>query len=174
MALSDALTTYFDGEKSAGLVLAGVGALASAWAFAVRRGYSDAAGMFWPVVLVGVLQLAVGVGLYARTGSQVAALHAQMERSTTEMLSTERPRMEKVQRNFVVIEVVELVLILVGAALALGFKGAPYRAEVGMGLVLQGAVMLVFDLLAERRGALYLAALLRAPVSEVLQATTSS
>lgn len=162
MTLIDSLTTYFDGEKSAGLVLVGMGAIACAWAVVVRRGLSDAAGMFWPVVIIGALQLAIGVGLAARTPSQVAGLRATMERSQTELLAAETPRMEKVQRNFVVIEVVEVVLMVAGVALALGFKGTPYRSEVGMGLALQATVMLVFDLLAERRGALYLAALLRA------------
>jgi len=160
MVLADALTTYFDGEKSAGLVLVGVGAIACVWAVVVRRGVSDAAGMFWPVVVIGALQLAIGAGLAARTPSQVAGLRAQMASAPSEMLAAETQRMQKVQRSFVVIEVVELVLLVVGVALALGFKGT-YRAEVGMGLALQAAVMLVFDLLAERRGALYLAALLR-------------
>lgn len=162
MGLGEALTTYFDGEKSAGLVLAGVGALACGWAFAVRRGYTDAAGMFWPVVIIGVLQVAIGVGLYLKTGPQVAALHATMERAPSEMLSAETPRMRAVQRNFPIIEVVELVMLAVGVAMALGLKGRPYLSEVGMGLALQASVMLVFDLLAEKRGALYLAALLRA------------
>lgn len=162
MTINDALTTYFDSEKSAGLVLVGVGAIACAWAAVVRRGFSDAAGMFWPLVIIGVLQLAIGAGLAARTPSQVAGLRATMERSQPELLAAETPRMEKVQRNFVGIEVVEAVLLAVGVALALGFKGTPYLSEVGMGLALQATVMLVFDLLAERRGALYLAALLRA------------
>ncbi|MEZ4409826.1 MAG: hypothetical protein R3A52_25640 [Polyangiales bacterium] len=129
MGLGEALTTYFDGEKSAGLVLAGVGALACGWAFA---------------------------------DPQVAALHATMERAPSEMLSAETPRMRAVQRNFPIIEVVELVMLAVGVAMALGLKGRPYLSEVGMGLALQASVMLVFDLLAEKRGALYLAALLRA------------
>ncbi len=165
MGLADALTTYFDGEKSAGLVLVGMGAIACAWAVVVRRGLSDAAGMFWPVVIIGALQLAIGVGLAARTPSQVAGLRAQMASAPSEMVAAEASRMQKVQRNFVIIEMVELALLVAGVALALGFKGTPYRSEVGMGLALQAAVMLVFDLLAERRGALYLAALLQGPVS---------
>ena len=90
---------------------------------------------------------------------------AQVASAPSEMLAAETPRMQKVQRNFVVIEVVELALLVVGVALALGLKGTPYRSEVGMGLALQATVMLVFDLLAERRGALYLAALLRSASS---------
>jgi hypothetical protein len=62
--------------------------------------------------------------------------------------------MDGVQRNFVVIEVVEAVLVLAGLALAmLGRRDA--LVAVGMGLAIHGAVMLAFDLFAEKRGAAY-------------------
>ncbi len=163
MTLHESLTVYFEGEKSAGLVLAVVGALALAWGgLVLRGGAGDLRGALWPVMLVGVLQLAVGVGLYARTDAQVAGLRAQHAREPAAFFAAETARMEKVQRSFVAIEWVELALLVVGVALALGRKGSTTAWGVGTGMVVQAAVMLAFDLVAERRGAAWLEALRRA------------
>lgn len=163
MTLTESLTVYFDGEKSAGVVLAVIGALALAWGgLIVRRGAGDLRGVLWPVMLVGALQLAVGVGLYARTDAQVASLRTQLDREPAAFFTAERARMEKVQRNFVVIEWVEVALLVVGIALALGLKGSVVAWGVGAGMVVQAGVMLAFDLLAERRGAAWLDAIRRA------------
>lgn len=159
MGMSEQMVTYFDGEKTAGLVVAVVGLGALAWAALLRRGGGDLRAMFWPLVIVGAIEAAVGVGLYARTGPQVERLRAELDEAPARFYDAETPRMERVQRAFVVIEVVELALLVAGVALALGFKSRPSVWGVGLGIVLQASVMLVFDLAAERRGALYLAAL---------------
>lgn len=163
MTLSESLAVYFEGEKSAGLVLAVVGVMALAWGgLVLRGGAGDLRGVLWPVMLVGALQVAVGVGLHARTDGQVAALRAQLDREPAAFFAAERPRMEKVQRNFVYIEWVEVALLALGVALALGRKASPAAWGVGAGMVVQAGVMLAFDLLAERRGAAWLDALRRA------------
>ena len=63
------------------------------------------------------------------------------------------------QRNFVVIEYVELALIILCALVATTQKGRPALTGVALGLLVSSAVLLAFDLVAERRGATYLAAL---------------
>ena len=98
----------------------------------------------------------MGAGLYARTDAQVATLRAQLDREPSAFFAAERPRMERVQRNFVWVERVELALLVVGVVLALAGKGAPVAWGVGTGMVVQASVMLAFDLLAERRGAAWL------------------
>ncbi len=160
MAIREVISVYFEGEKAAGLTLAVVGLVAVAWAALVRRG-GDWRGMFWPLVVMGALQLAVGVGLYAKTDRQVEGLHAQLASNPQGFYAAEVPRMERVQRNFPIIEVVEIAMLVAGVALAMASKGRLTGWGVGMGITLQAAVMLVFDLLAERRGAVYLEALLR-------------
>jgi hypothetical protein len=158
MTMHDTLVNYFQGEKNAGIFLAVMSLAALGWAFYARSD-ADLRGMFWPVALVGFLQLAIGVGLAAKTPAQVGALEAQLASTPDAFYAAERPRMERVQRNFLVIEVVEVALIAAGLALALVMKSRLAWWGVGMGVVLQASVMLVFDLMAERRGEVYFTAL---------------
>jgi hypothetical protein len=169
MTMHDTLVNYFQGEKNAGIVLAVVGLVALGWAFYARSDV-DLRGMFGPMALIGFLQLAIGVGLAAKTPSQVGALEAQLASAPSAFYAAERPRMERVQRNFLVIEVVEVALLAAGIALTLVMKSRLAWWGVGMGLVLQASVMLVFDLMAERRGEVYFAALNAAPPANVTDA----
>lgn len=67
--------------------------------------------------------------------------------------------MSRVQRNFVVIEYVELVIIVATAVAAVLLKTRPGAAGVALGLLISAAVLLAFDIVAERRGTAYLAAI---------------
>lgn len=71
-------------------------------------------------------------------------------------VESEIARMTKVNRSFKVIEAIEVVVILVGVLLALFFRSRNLAlASVGMGLFLQAAVLLAFDLFAEHRAIVY-------------------
>ena len=67
--------------------------------------------------------------------------------------------MVRVQRNFVVLEFIWLPLMAASAAVALTQKSRPALWGAALGLLIQAAVFLAFDLVAECRGAAYLAAL---------------
>jgi hypothetical protein len=108
----------------------------------------------YPLAIVGLLQLALGIGLYMRTPGQVAELRAGFDSNPQKTAEAELLRMRRVNRNFVWIEVVEGVFLLVGFGLVLGMKGRP-AAAVGLGLLLESAAMLAFDVFAERRGEAY-------------------
>jgi hypothetical protein len=69
--------------------------------------------------------------------------------------------MARVQRNFVVIEYVELLLIVVAAVAAVALKGRPALAGVALGFLIHASLLLAFDIFAEHRGADYVAALAR-------------
>lgn len=57
------------------------------------------------------------------------------------------------------VEYVELALIMITAIVAIAQKGRPGVTGVALGLLIGAAVLLAFDLVAERRGAVYLDAL---------------
>lgn len=158
--MQDALTIYFDGEKHAGLFLAGVGAagvIAAAVMFS--RGRADFRSFAVTLGVVAVAQIALGIGLYLRTGPQVSRLMGQLGSEPARFQTDEGARMMRVQRNFVVIEYVEVVLIIVSAVAAVAGKNRPGLAGVALGLLIGAACVLAFDIVAERRGGVYLSAL---------------
>lgn len=68
----------------------------------------------------------------------------------------------RVQRNFVVIEYVEVAIIVVAAFIAVTQKSRPGVTGIALGLLCNAALPLSFDLVAERRGASYLSAITNA------------
>jgi len=153
--MHDMVMAYFDGEKNAGLLLIAVGVIGLAAAvlfFQPRWGLRTLA------VTLGILalaEIALGAGLYLRTDPQVEGLMAQLASTPARFTSEEAARMARVQRNFVVIEYVELAVIVVSALIAVTQKHRPGLAGVALGLLINGAFLLAFDLVAERRGAEY-------------------
>ena len=158
--LHGAIDTYFRGELyGAGWLLAlGLVSFLIVWRL-WRRGPLQR-GVALPLALFGLLQLAIGAGLLVRTGPQVAALHARLDSAPATLRDTELVRMERVQRQFTQLERVELGLFAAGLLLFLGARRRrPRWAGVGAGLCVSAGVFFGFDLVADWRGAVYLAAL---------------
>lgn len=158
----DAIDQYFGGEQSAALLLQALGLAAAGFSFWLWRSGHPLRAMVFSLALVAMGQLAVGVGLYARTPAQVTALRRDLVERPVEARDAERARMVAVQRSFVWIERIEALVILLGVALVLLRRDHPTAVGVGMGLAIQGAVMLAFDVFASQRGAAWLAWLSRA------------
>jgi hypothetical protein len=152
----DAMHQYFNGERSAGVLLAALGLAALAFSAWLRADGGAMRAMLYPLALVGVLQLAVGVGLAAKTGAQVAAIEQATRVDGPAARARETDRMARVQQNFVVIELVEVAIVLGGLAMTM-LSRRYTLAAIGLGLLIQGSVMLAFDVFADRRGALYYA-----------------
>ena len=162
--MQDALTLYFNGEKYAGLLLAGM-AFAALVASAVMwragsplRPFSTTVGFF------ALAEIALGGGLYLRTGPQVNRLDEQLRSDPQSFYSSEAARMRRVQRNFVIVEYVEVVIIVTAAIAALSLKSRSGPAGVALGLLINASVVFAFDVFAERRGAEYVSALAGAAV----------
>jgi len=126
--------------------------------------------LFWPArwglrsfaVTLGVLaliEITIGVGLYLRTGPQVNGLVAQLGSDAARFFADDAARMARVQRNFVVVQFIEVAVIVLAAIPALALKNRFWIAGIVLGLLLNAALLLAFDLVAERRGAAYLAAI---------------
>ena len=67
--------------------------------------------------------------------------------------------MLRVQRNFVIIEYVEVAIIVTAAIAALALRSRSGPAGIALGLLVHASVLLAFDVFAERRGAEYVSAL---------------
>lgn len=157
--MNDAVAAYFTGEKQGALVLIALGIAGLA-----------AAALFWSpryglrafavtLAIFAVLELALGIGLYARTDPQVARLLAQLGSDPAGFFATEGARMARVQRTFAIAVRVEVALIVAAALTVLWQKERVTLAGIAFGVLISAALLLAFDTIAERRGATYLAAL---------------
>jgi hypothetical protein len=161
-AMRRAMHRYFDGEKreawgfgAAGVLTVGGG---TAMFFAEDGFYRGAA---YPLVIVGVIELAAGIVLLARTDAQVAALDARLDTGKRAFLDLEQPRMDKVRSEFRLLAGVELALMVAGVGLA-AYGGAQkdhLLTGIGAGTALQSAAMLTFDIHASARADAYSAAI---------------
>ena len=150
------LHQYFDAEKQAGLLAIGLGVASVCFASYLWFTRSPLRAAGWPLVIIGLLELGVGAGLVLRTDAQVDALDRGFGSVPAQTAAAESQRMAKVKGSFRVILAAEVVLLIGGAFLVFVFRRThPIWAAIGAGLVLQAAVLLVFDLFAEHRAHRY-------------------
>jgi hypothetical protein len=157
--IREAMTVYFDGEKNAGLVLFGIGVAVFVAAAVLFPARFELRSLAWTLVVFGLLELAIGMGLYLKTGPQVANLSSRLADDRAALLDSERQRMVKVQNNFVTLERVWALLIVGSTLVAIARKTHVTLSGVALGVLVNTAVFLTFDVVAERRGRLYLEAL---------------
>lgn len=159
--MKDAILTYFQGEKHGGLAAAAVGfvSLVAAGLLSTPRAGAELRPFAVALAVLGLLELAVGIGLFAKTGPQIAELLARLESEPAAFYAAEGARMAKVQKNFVTLEVVWCVVLAGGSIAAVLAKRSPTPSGIAAALVLTAGFFLTFDLVAERRGAIYYAAL---------------
>jgi hypothetical protein len=157
--MHDALTIYFNGEKYAGLILAGIAICAMVVSGLLFRAGAGFRSFTITLGMLALAEIALGVGLYARTGPQVRDLETQLQSDAASFYASEATRMGRVQRNFVLVEYVELAVIITAGLVALATKGRPTISGIALGLLINASVLLAFDVFAERRGAEYAAAL---------------
>jgi hypothetical protein len=167
-AMQDAMHAYFVGEKDQGYFWGGVGALAlSAGGYLLTRKTDFARGMAYPLMVVGVIQLAAGVVLFLRTDAQITALDTSLASSARRFRDAELERIRRVNRTFLILEIAEATLIAGGIGLAgVGAsRGNDTMKGVGLGLVMQATAMLALDGVASHRAHVYQSALERFDVA---------
>ncbi|MGL4597723.1 MAG: hypothetical protein ACRCYO_09350 [Bacteroidia bacterium] len=152
------LHTYFKAEKSEALLFLLVGIVATGlalWFFFVikQRFYI---GIAIPLALIGLIQVVVGSNVFFRTDKQIAALEKQYNESPIAMAKSELPRMEVVMKSFTIYKWIEVAFILGGLVCLLVFHQRDFLLGLGIGLLVQGSLMLTLDIFAERRGHTYI------------------
>lgn len=157
--VQNAVLEYFAGEKGAGLLVALVGALALAAAVVLFQPRWELRPLAIVLGVMGLLELGVGLGLVVRTGPQVERLTALLGADAPRFLAEESARMARVQATFTVLAYTWSALILLSVGAAFTQKGRPAIWSASLGVLLHAAFFLVFDQVAERRGAAYLRAL---------------
>lgn len=157
--MQSAIHEYFGAEKfeSAFFLAAGLaGIILGAYLFFTGSSYRTAA---YPLIAVALIQIVVGASVYWRTDAQVRDLISKYESNPAGYASEENVRMGVVNRNFEIYKGIEIFLLLTGILLTYFFRQRMNFYAAGIGLISEASLMLVLDLIAEKRAWDYLEAI---------------
>jgi hypothetical protein len=151
------IKSYLNAEKSESLIFVCIGMVSISFATYLLFKWSDSfyKGFAIPVITVGLIQLLVGGIVYLRTDSQIMNLETLHQQNSTDFKNSETTRMNVVMKNFLLYKKVEVAFVVIGLLVLLTATSKQFWVGVGVGMLLQGALMLTADIFAERRGAEY-------------------
>lgn len=158
------LGSYFAAEKQESVIFISVGILAIVVSIWLWINGHRLKSMAYPLVIIGLMQMAVGSTIFFRTDSQVSALSTQLQQNPTAMRVEESARMETVMKNFSIYKAIEMILLITGVGIIIFLQQKDVAAGIGIGLILQSAITLTLDIFAEARSADYMSALDRVPI----------
>jgi uncharacterized membrane protein HdeD (DUF308 family) len=151
---------YFIAEKQESLLFLVIGIiaiiLAIAFYFFIKSAFYK--GAAFPLVIIGVIQLVAGLTVYQRSDADRIRNVYAYDMNPEQLKLEELPRMEKVNRNFLVYRWLEIALIAVGLIIifmAGKNAGRPFWYGFGLILLIQATLMLGADYFAAKRGLQY-------------------
>ena len=154
----DALTLYFNEEKTESIwfVIIGVLSIAlSVWLFfKFKDGFYR--GLIIPLILISLVQIAVGSTVYLRSDKQIEDTISRIEHDKQSAKSDELTRMDEVMKNFTIYKWIEILFIISGVLMLVFIKENLFWQGLGAGLLIEGTFMIVLDVIAEMRGFKYL------------------
>lgn len=152
------LRRYFAQEQRGGIVLMAMGAPAVAVGAGLLVDTPDLwRGMAYPLLILGGVEFVGGLVFAARTPDQVRKLEHGLSTQPRLSLTTELARMRRVNRQFLLLEIVESLVLTGGIALSAagGAAKSSLLTGVGLGLSIESAGLLVFDVIAAARAHRY-------------------
>jgi len=157
MEILEIVDTYFGWEKIESVIFLALGALGISLGllFWWSQKSSLLLGAIAPLLLLGLISGIVGGTIFFRTDAQVVALKQTYQQDSGRFFKEEQVRMHKVNRNWAIYKIIELVIIL--AAVILLFFG--YRQDFWAGFaiaaLLMASALMVLDVIGERNGHWY-------------------
>ncbi len=148
---------YFKPEKyeAALFLLIGIALITFSVYVLMKFGDSFYKGLAIPFILVALVQIVVGASVFFRTDQQMSQLETLYKENPKAFAEQELTRIVPVNKNFVIYRNVELIFILIGLIIFFFLRDKDFWYGVGVGMFIQGAVMLSLDMFAERRGHIY-------------------
>ncbi len=151
---------YFIAEKNESVLFIIVGlvaiVLALVFFFYLKTNWHKGAAI--PFLMVGIMHLMVGITIYKRSDADRLRNVYAYDMNPQELKTKELPRMEKVNKNFVVLRYVEIALLLIGLGLIFSFKNnfdKTFWVGLGIALAIEAVVSLGADHFAEKRAKAY-------------------
>lgn len=149
-----AMHDYFDGEKTGGYVLVGMGVVGVGAGLWLRTQHCKIRqGAAYPALVVGGLQIAAGIYVNIASRDRIDKFNDEIDRDGQAWVLRERDRMDGVHTQFTVLKIVELGLIAGGvtAAYIAYQKGRPKLQGIAIGIAVEAAMTLGFDIWASSR-----------------------
>jgi hypothetical protein len=157
------LTAYFTAEKHGGLLLIALAVASLALAIYLFATKSLFSAMAWPVLVFGGIELVIGVTVAGRGAPQIAEIEAGLQSKRTVTITAEIERMARVNGTFQLIKKIEIALIAVSIIFVIVRPAPETLGAVGLGILLQSAVLLAFDTFAHHRALHYVEWLIALP-----------
>lgn len=163
-AHADDVHEYYDGERKSGWLWGGFGVAGLGSGIALAGGQRDfSTGLAGPLIGFGALQTTLGILSLARGPNRIRAIDEELRVDERAFRIRDLERIQKINRAFVALGVVESMLLVTGA-IVLG-AGASRDVDtirgLGLGLAIESGVMLLCDSLAHSRAERYESALSR-------------
>jgi hypothetical protein len=157
-----AIAKYFGEEilESWIFLVVGIIAVAASVYMITQTKTSYAYGFATALLAIAALQIGVGGGIIVRSPKDIARVQQFVDTDKSKITTEEIPRMQVVMRNFVVYRWVEIALSILGLLLFIICGPDSFWRGIGLGLLIQAPLMLLFDYFAEARGKVYLAYLM--------------
>ena len=152
---------YFTAEKSESLLfmIIGIAAVILAIVFFFFLKTNFYKGIALPLFLIAIIQITAGYTIYKRSDADRKRNTYAYDLNPSELKGKEIPRMEKVNKKFVLYRWIEIALIIVGLILILLYKSNSERSflyGIGVGLAIQAFIGLGADFFAEARAKNYI------------------
>lgn len=153
-----AIQKYFNGEKAESLIFMALGFIALFFAlyfyFFIKHGFWK--GVAIPFAIVAFLEIIVGTTIILRSPKDIVRVENFMSSEPSRIENEEIPRMEIVLNNFVIFRYIEIILIITGILLMYSLTKYNFWKGFGLGLFIQGSIVLTLDFFAEKRGHIYI------------------
>jgi len=160
--MNQPLRAYFRQEKNENMAYLSLGSFSMLIAMLVWIFVSDSfiEGMAIPLAVMGCIKLLVGWVSYTRDKQRFVDMLDTIQQNPADFVKQERQRMLRVIHNYDLYRWTGIILCLTGigmSALSLLAKDTSFWAGLGIGLFVQSAILLLLDLIAEKRAGRYVA-----------------
>ncbi|MBC7888773.1 MAG: hypothetical protein H7Z13_12925 [Ferruginibacter sp.] len=160
MLTKTGIEKYFIAEKNESLlfIIIGVAAIVLAIVLFFYLKTTWCKGAAIPFLIVGLAHLVAGTIVFKRSDRDRIRNVYAFEMNPGELGTREIPRMEIVNKNFVIYRYTEIILLLVGLGLFFYFRLHPDKSfwiGFGVALAIEAAASLSADYFAEKRAEIY-------------------
>lgn len=156
-AMLQAMREYFHEEKTAAKLAVFGSAIAGGSGVYLMTQSDLGRGAGYSLLGVAAIGLAVGGGVYFRTNSQLRRLEDQLDQAPLDYKREESERMARVNAQFRILKIAEYSILGIGVATTVtgALKQADLTTGVGIGLIFDAGLLLLFDYFAETRAHVY-------------------